>query len=70
MAAVQGRFFVKKGQVTDKYGTNLAADVVPGGGHTMPHNQFQSLVQAMMKLGVIFSEQETVNFLVEKVGDP
>ena len=50
MAVIQGRFFGKKGQVIDKYSANLAAAILPGGGHRILHNQLQSFVQAMMKL--------------------
>lgn len=65
-----GRYFGKKGQRLDKYGTNLAAAALPGQGHRTLHNQLQALLQAMMKLGGIFSEKEAVNFILDKVSDP
>ena len=66
MAPDTGRFFGKKGQVLlDRYGANLAAATLSGGGHRIIHNQLQSLVHAMMKLGGIFSEQEVVNFILD-----
>ena len=34
------------------------------------HNQLQSLIQAIMKVGGILSEKEAANFLLGKVGDP
>ena len=70
MAPVVGRYFGKKGQKLDKYGANLAAASLPGQGHKTLHNQLQSLLQAMMKLGGIFSEKEAVNFILDKVGEP
>ena len=33
MASITGRFFGKKEQVLDKYGANLVAATLPGGGH-------------------------------------
>ena len=70
MSPVTGRFLGKKGQVIDKYSDNLAAATLPGGGHRVLHNQPQSLVQAMMKLGGTFLEKEAVNFILDKDGDP
>ena len=70
MQPLVGRFFGKKGKRLDKYGANLAAASLPGQGHSALHNQLQSLLQAMMKLGGIQSEKEAVNFLLDKVGDP
>ena len=70
VAPVPGRFFGKKGQVIDSYGANLAMAVIPGGGHRVFHNQLQSLVQAMMKLGGMFVEKEAFNFLLSEVEDP
>ena len=70
MAPGMGRFSGKKGQVFDKYGANHAAAALPGQGWRVLHNQLQSPVQAMMKLGRIISEQEVVNFIFDRVGDP
>ena len=57
IAPVVGRFFGKDGKQLDKYGANLAAAALPGQGHRTLHNQLQALLQAMMKLGGIFSEK-------------
>ena len=54
----------------DKYGTNLSAAALAGQGHNMLHNQLQSLLQSMMKLGGILPEKEAVNILLDKVCDP
>jgi hypothetical protein len=70
MAPVVGRYFGKKGDALDKYGANLAAASLPGQGHRVLHNELQSLLQAMMKLGGIYSEKEAVNFLLDKIGEP
>jgi len=70
MAAVVGRFFGKKGVRLDKYGSNLAAAVLPGQWHHMTHNKLQSILTAMMKLGGIHAEKEAVNFIMDKVGEP
>ena len=43
---------------------------LPEQGHSTLHNQLQSLVLAIMKLGGIPSKKEAVNFLLGKVGDP
>ena len=67
---VVGRYFEKKGQVLDKYGSNMAAAALPGQGHSALHNKPQAILQAMMKLGGVFSEKEAVNFTLDKVGDP
>ena len=60
----------KEREVFDKYGTNLAAATPLGGGHRLLHNQLQLLLQAMMKLEGIFLEQEAVNYIFNKIGDP
>ena len=60
------RFFGKNGKLLDKYGANLAVASLLGQGHSSLHNQLQSLLQAMMKLGGIKSEKEALNFLLNR----
>ena len=62
------RFFGKNGKLLDKYGANLAVASLLGQGHSSLHNQLQSLLQAMMKLGGIKSEKEALNFLLVNRG--
>ena len=70
MAPVVGRYFGKNGDVLDKYGANLASASLPGAGHRALHNKLQSILQAMMRLGGIYSEKEAANFLLDKIGEP
>ena len=39
-------------------------------GNRVLHNNLQSIIQVIMKLGGVYSEKEAVNFLLDKVGDP
>ena len=50
IAPLVGRYLGKKGATVDKYGVNLAAATLPGQGHSVLHNQLQSLLQAIMKV--------------------
>ena len=70
IAPVVGRCFENSGVQVDKHGSNLAAASLPGQGHRDLHNQLQSLLQAIMKIGGIQSKKEAFNFLLNKVGDP
>ena len=65
-----GRYFGHKATKLDKYGINLAAAPLPGQGHRVLHNNLQSMVQAMMKVGGIYAEREAGNFLLGKVDEP
>jgi hypothetical protein len=60
----------KWNQKIDEYRANLASELLPGQGHIALHNQFQHVVQDMMKLGNIDSITEAANFLINKVGQP
>jgi hypothetical protein len=74
MVLVMGRYFGKRGEQLDWYGTNLAASSLPGHRHRSLHIKLQSITQAMMKLGGIHSVAEAVNlavnFLVGRIGHP
>ena len=65
-----GRYFGHKATKLDKYGANLAAAPLLGQGHRVLHNNLQSMVQAMMKVGGIYAEREAGNFLLGKVDEP
>lgn len=67
VAPLAGCYFGNKGAVLDVYSANLAATLLPGQGHSRLHNKLQVLLQSMVKLGSIFSEKDTVNFLIGKV---
>ena len=54
----------------DKYGANLVAALLPGQGHSALHATLESILQVTMKVGGIYAEKETVNFILDKVGDP
>ena len=70
MAPVVGRYFGKNGDVLDKYGANLASAALPGACHRVLQNNLQSIIQAMMRVGGIYSEKESTNFLFDKIGEP
>ena len=69
-AQLVGRYRGKKGAKVDKYGANLAAAVLPGQGHSVLHNQLQTLLQAIMKPEGILPDKEAAKFLLGKVGEP
>ena len=48
----------------------LAAAALSGEGHIVLNNKIQLMVQAMMKLSGIQSENEAVNFILSKVSEP
>jgi hypothetical protein len=70
VAPVTRHYFEKRGEQLNRYGTNLAAALLPGHRHCSLHNKLQSITQAMMKLGGIYSAAKAVNFLVDKIGHP
>ena len=70
MKPLVGRFFGKKGQVLNKYGTNLASATLPGQGFRMTHRSLQSITMSLMRVAGIISQDEAVNFLSNKVGSP
>ena len=67
---VVGRFFGSKRARVDQYRANLTEAALLGQRHSVLHNKLQSMVQSMMKLGIIHLEKEAANFLLGKVGDP
>ena len=54
IAPVTGRYLIKKGQVLDRYGANLAAVSLPGQGYSALHNILQAILQPMIELGGSF----------------
>ena len=70
LARLVGRYFGKKGARLDPYGVYLVSFTLLGGGHLIPHNELQSLLQNIMSVAVIWSEKEAVNFLLGTVPEP
>ena len=70
IAPLVGRYFGRRGQQLDKYGSNLAAAALPGQGHRALHNAIQHMMVDIMKVAGIHSHMEAANFLNGKVGEP
>ena len=70
MAPIMCRYFGKNGDVLDKYDANLASAALPGAGHRVLHNNLQSIIRVVMRLGEIYSEREVANFLIDNIGEP
>ena len=51
------------------YGANLTAASLPGKGHSILHNQLQSLIQVITQLRGVLSEKEPGNTFLGKVGE-
>ena len=70
MAPVLGRLFGKNSTKLETYGVHFAMVALPGQGHSTLHNQLHSTLQAIMKLGGVQSQLESMNFLIDKIREP